>query len=191
MSNVYLMQQLYGYVMNISAKNVVLVLMRLWEAGRFTKMKNQPPKYKNSDSYGYALGVFIACEVAKIDPKFFITHPEVKMIYSKILQKHENIKRKGITRSYADGIQLGSHAYDKVCSIMDGTPIAINACVRLIQMKNEKVIERVFGIDPQYFINMKQNGVQERTIASVKVANKFIEILDELFEAVSNAKVAA
>lgn len=143
---------------------------------------NSISQYKNMDSYGYALGVFIVCEMAKIEPKFFITNPEVKMIYSKILQKHENIKRKGITRSYQDGIKLGSHAYDTVCDVMDGTPVAINACVRLLHMKNEKLLTRVFGIDPKYFEAIKKTGVQEHTMASVKVANKFIEILDELFE---------
>lgn len=151
------------------------------ETGKGAIMKSEP-KYKNSDAYAYALGVFIASEVAKIEPKFFITNPEVKTIYSKILQKHQKIKRKGVSKSYADGLALGSAAYDTVCSKMDGTPIAVNACVRLIHMKNAKVIERVFGIDPQYFINMKLNGVQDRTMASVKVANAFLKIVDELFE---------
>lgn len=144
--------------------------------------------FRTKDSYGYALGVFMASEISKIEPRFFITNPEVKTIHAKILHKHKQIKRKGVTQSYADGIKLGSIAYDMVCEQMDGTPIAINACIRLIHMKNSKVIERVFDIDGRYFEIMKQRGVQDRTMQSVKVANKFLELLDEMFTKLEQIK---
>lgn len=137
--------------------------------------------FKNSGSYAFALGVFITSEMAKIEPKYFITNPEVKTIYSKILQYHQMKKRKGITQNYADGLILGGMAYELTCRQLEGTDIAINACLRLLHMKHEELITRVFKIDSKHFITMKKRGIQDFTMPSVKFANKFLDNLDNLF----------
>lgn len=138
--------------------------------------------HRNSSTYGYALGVFIMGEITNLDPSYFVLNPDVKAIHSKILLKHKEMCRKGTPKHYADGLALGDIAYGRSRHEHDDTTVAINACLRLIHMKNEELLTRTFGIDPKHFVNIKRMGVQEHTMDSVKVANTFLAELDRLFE---------
>jgi hypothetical protein len=144
-------------------------------------MKQIKKNERNTDIYGYALGVFIMVLITDLESKYFLFNHDVKVIHSKILLKHKIMKRKNDSR-YISGIQIGSVAYDLSCKISGGTTVAINACLQLVNMKNEGLMERVFKIDKAHFENIKKNGVQEHTMDSVKVANQFLDILNGIYD---------
>lgn len=136
---------------------------------------------RNTDIYAYALGVFIMAIITDLESKYFLFNHDVKMIHGKILLTHKIMKRKQDKR-YMTGLRIGSAAYDLSCEISFGTLIAINACLRLVNMKNEGLIDRVFKIDKSHFENIKNSGVQEHTMDSVKTANKFLDILNRIYD---------
>lgn len=136
---------------------------------------------RNSDIYGYALGVFIMHLLTDLESKYFLFNQDVKTIHSKILLNHKVMKRKNDKR-YVAGLAIGAKAYEVSCEVCHGTTVAINACLRLVNMKNEGLLERVFKIDTVHFENIKKNGVQEHTFDSVKVANKFLDILNNIYD---------
>lgn len=144
---------------------------------------------RNTDIYGYALGVFIMALITDLESKYFLFNHDVKMIHSKILLTHKIMKRKRDSR-YLEGLRIGSDAYDLSCGVSFGTRIAINACLRLVNMKNEGLMERVFKIDKVHFENIKRNGVQEHTMDSVKVANQFLDILNRIYDEYMEIKKA-
>lgn len=143
-------------------------------------MKNQHQN-RNTDIYAYALGVFIMALITDLESKFLLFNHDVKTIHGKILLMHKIMKRKNDKR-YMEGLWIGTAAYDLSCEVSFGTVIAINACLRLVNMKNEGLMERVFKIDKVHFENIKRNGVQEHTMDSVKVANQFLEILNRIYD---------
>lgn len=136
---------------------------------------------RNTDIYAYALGVFIMALITDLESKYFLFNHDVKMIHGKILLMHKIMKRKNDKR-YIEGLRIGTAAYDLSCEVSFGTVIAINACLRLVNMKNEGLMERVFKIDKTHFENIKKNGVQEHTMDSVKVANQFLDILNRIYD---------
>lgn len=136
---------------------------------------------RNTTVYGYALGVFVANIAATYSTEDMMFNPDVKAIYSKILLKHKIMERKK-DKNYADGVTLGTIAYRKTGNIKDGTVVANNSCMRLIDMKNEGLLDKVFGIPSEHFINLKKNGVKELTVESVRVANTFLEILNHMYD---------
>lgn len=131
--------------------------------------------------YGYALGVFIANTLSTLSLKDLVFHEDVKAIYNKILLKHKIMVRKK-DKQYLNGLSLGSVAYKKTCTLKDGTEFAVNASIRLLDMKNEGLLEKAFGIPSSHFISIKNNGVQDLTMDSVKLANSFLEELNILYD---------
>ncbi|HZF69378.1 hypothetical protein [Sulfuricurvum sp.] len=153
------------------------------------KTKKTPLPNRNTDIYAYALGVFIMAVITDLESKYFLFNHDVKMIHSKILLTHKIMKRKKDKR-YLEGLRIGTAAYDLSCGVSFGTSIAINACLRLVNMKNEGLMERIFKIDKCHFENIKRNGVQEHTMDSVKVANTFLDILNRIYDEYMKIKAA-
>jgi len=141
----------------------------------------------NTDRYAYALGCFILSTIYNEGEKLIVFDPDIRSIHGVMMCKHSKEERLK-TKSFLEGRLIGSAAYDAIVYECEGTSITINATIRLIQMKHEELLSRVYKIDKRYFESFKKRGVQSHTMASVKIANRFLEILDEMYEMFMAAK---
>lgn len=146
--------------------------------------------HKNTDRYVYALGCFILSVIYSDGEELIVFDHDIRAIHGVMMGKHSREERLK-TQSFIDGRHIGSVAYDAMVDESKGADITINATIRLIQMKHEELLKRVYKIDSKYFESFKRRREQEHTMSSVKIANRFIEILNEKYDIFMTAKSLA
>lgn len=141
----------------------------------------------NSDRYAYALGVFILSLITDSDPDVLLFDPDVRAIFGSMMAKHAK-ERRLKTPSFVDGLRIGTLANNATVDAERGTPLTINAAIRLVQMKHAALLSRVYKINETNFELYKMKGAQQLTRDSVRIANRFLEILDHTYDEYMAAK---
>lgn len=136
---------------------------------------------KNTDRYAYALGVFIMNMIVDHDSNILLFDQDVRNIHGSMFAKHAKEMRLK-NKSYNSGCVIGMGAYNACVDESKDVTVTISSTIRLIQMKHADLIHRVYKLDDAPFEKLCSRGVQQHTMASVKISNKFLSILDEHYE---------